>query len=130
MSTQPYSLVMPTGFRGYFHAIISCFIKIQIGLTFLVPVYPDCHGTHARQVYFRCGHWNVTNPVVTGAKAAENCTAGERWDLLWACVCCLVQGIEWNCIYWRARHCQLPIMITDCMLIIPIQFHQLRAQSS
>jgi len=40
MSTHPYSLVVPTGFRGYFHPIISCFIRIQIGLTFLVPVYP------------------------------------------------------------------------------------------
>jgi len=24
------------------HPIISCFIKIQIGLTFLVPAYPGC----------------------------------------------------------------------------------------
>ena len=27
--------------------IISCFIKIQIGLTFLVPAYPDCPGKEA-----------------------------------------------------------------------------------
>jgi len=26
------------------HPIISCFIKIQIGLTFLVPVYPGFPG--------------------------------------------------------------------------------------
>jgi len=26
----------------YCHPIISCFIKIQIGLTFLVPAYSDC----------------------------------------------------------------------------------------
>jgi len=29
------------------HLIISCFIKIQIGLTFLVPAYPDCPGNEA-----------------------------------------------------------------------------------
>jgi len=29
------------------HHIISCFIKIQIGLTFLVPAYPGCHGKEA-----------------------------------------------------------------------------------
>jgi len=27
--------------------IISCFIKIQIGLTFLVPAYPGCSGKEA-----------------------------------------------------------------------------------
>jgi len=27
--------------------IISCFIKIQTGLTFLLPAYPDCHGKEA-----------------------------------------------------------------------------------
>ena len=26
------------------HFVISCFIKVQIGLTFLVPVYPGCPG--------------------------------------------------------------------------------------
>ena len=26
------------------HPIISCFIKIQIGLTVLVPAYPGCSG--------------------------------------------------------------------------------------
>jgi len=26
------------------HPIISCFIKIQSGLTFLVPAYPNCTG--------------------------------------------------------------------------------------
>jgi len=29
------------------HPIISCFIKIQIGLTFLVPAYPGCPGKEA-----------------------------------------------------------------------------------
>jgi len=28
----------------YCHPIISCFIKIEIGLTFLLPAYPGCHG--------------------------------------------------------------------------------------
>jgi len=27
--------------------VISCFIKIQIGLTFLVPAYPGCPGKQA-----------------------------------------------------------------------------------
>jgi len=27
--------------------VICCLIKIQIGLTFLVPAYPDCHGKEA-----------------------------------------------------------------------------------
>jgi len=29
------------------HPIISCFIKIQIGLTYLVPAYPGCPGKEA-----------------------------------------------------------------------------------
>jgi len=29
------------------HPIISCFIKIQIGLTFLAPAYPGCPGKEA-----------------------------------------------------------------------------------
>jgi len=29
------------------HPIISCFIKIQIGLTFLVPAYSGCPGKEA-----------------------------------------------------------------------------------
>ena len=29
------------------HPVISCFIKIQIGLTFLVPAYPGCPETEA-----------------------------------------------------------------------------------
>jgi len=29
------------------HPIISCFIKIQIGLTFLVSAYPGCSGKEA-----------------------------------------------------------------------------------
>ena len=29
------------------HSIVSCFIKIQIGLTFLVPTYPGCPGKEA-----------------------------------------------------------------------------------
>jgi len=30
--------------RFHCHPIISCFIKIHIGLTFLVPAYPGCSG--------------------------------------------------------------------------------------
>ena len=29
------------------HSIVSCFIKIQVGLTFLVPAYPGCPGNEA-----------------------------------------------------------------------------------
>jgi len=32
---------------GYCHPIVSCFIKIEIGLTFLVPAYPGCRGKEA-----------------------------------------------------------------------------------
>jgi len=28
----------------HFHPIVSCFVKIQTGLTFLVPAYPGCPG--------------------------------------------------------------------------------------
>ena len=31
----------------YYHPFFSCFIKIQIGLTFLVPAYPGCPGKEA-----------------------------------------------------------------------------------
>jgi len=34
--------------------IISCFIKIQIGLTFLVPAYPGCPGKEALKCVFAC----------------------------------------------------------------------------
>jgi len=29
------------------HPVISCFVKIQNGLTFLVPAYPGCRGDEA-----------------------------------------------------------------------------------
>jgi len=29
------------------HPIVSCFIKIQIGLTFMLLAYPGCHGKEA-----------------------------------------------------------------------------------
>jgi len=36
------------------HHVISCFIKIQIGLTFLVPAYPDCPGKEAVKLVSVC----------------------------------------------------------------------------
>ena len=36
------------------HPVISCFIKIQNGFTFLVPVYPGCHGKEAVKWVFVC----------------------------------------------------------------------------
>jgi len=30
-----------------YYPTVSCFIKIQIGLTFLVPAYPGCPGKEA-----------------------------------------------------------------------------------
>ena len=33
--------------RCHWHPIISCFIKIQNSLTFLVPAYPGCPGKEA-----------------------------------------------------------------------------------
>jgi len=42
----------------YYHPIISCFIKIQIGLTFLLPAYQGCPGKETIKwvfaSYFRC----------------------------------------------------------------------------
>ena len=35
------------------HTIISCFMQIQIGLTFLLPAYPSCPGKEARVSVFR-----------------------------------------------------------------------------
>jgi len=29
------------------HPIVSCFVKIQIGFTFLIPAYPGCPGKEA-----------------------------------------------------------------------------------
>jgi len=40
------------------HPVISCFINIQIGLTFLVPVYPGCPGKEA--VSCLSVYWCVT----------------------------------------------------------------------
>ena len=37
---------------GWTTAIISSFIKIQIGLTCLVPAYPDCPGKEAVKLTF------------------------------------------------------------------------------
>jgi len=36
------------------HLIISCFIKIQNGLTFLVPAYPGCAGKEAAKSEYVC----------------------------------------------------------------------------
>jgi len=36
------------------HRIISCFIRIQIGLTFLVPAYPGCPGKEATELISVC----------------------------------------------------------------------------
>jgi len=39
----------------YHYPIISCFIKIQNSLTFLVPAYPGCFGKEAvKQVSVVC----------------------------------------------------------------------------
>jgi len=41
------------------HPIISCFIKIQIDLTFLVLAYPSCHGKEpVKRVSARLLIWN------------------------------------------------------------------------
>jgi len=43
---------------SYCHPIISCFIKIQIGLTFLVPAYTGCPGKEAvKRVSVWCLVW-------------------------------------------------------------------------
>jgi len=36
------------------HHVVSCFIKIQNGFTFLVPAYPGCHGKEAVKWVFVC----------------------------------------------------------------------------
>jgi len=48
------------------HPIISCFIKIQIGLTFLVPAYPGCPGKDAGKWVSVC--WFGKRKYVTPAK--------------------------------------------------------------
>jgi len=41
------------------HPIISYFIKIHIGLTFLVPAYPGCPEKKAAKQFSACGSWWV-----------------------------------------------------------------------
>jgi len=41
--------------------IISCFTKIHIGLTFLVPAYPGCRGKEA--VKCVCQHWSYRQQI-------------------------------------------------------------------
>ena len=40
--------------RFHWHSVVSCFIKIQTGLTFLVPAYPGCRGKEAVSVKQVC----------------------------------------------------------------------------
>jgi len=57
--------------------IISCFIKIQIGLTFLVPAYAACPGKEAVKRVSVClssRGWKTVRPGVT------------PWAIVWRCL--------------------------------------------
>jgi len=72
------------------HHIISGFIKIQIGLTFLVPAYPGCPGKEAiERVSSLCVHTKYTHPGK--GKAA---TGG--WHK------CYMGGLKQNLMSWAS----------------------------
>jgi len=59
------------------HPIISCFVKIQIGLTFLLPTYPGCPGKEAVKRVSVCivvgrGFWQQTCDSVTTPRCTED----------------------------------------------------------
>ena len=74
------------------HPIISCFIKIQIGLTFLVPAYPGCPGKESvrRLLFLSIGlliaHYSCSQlPVLADMKVTEQYSEDS-------CICPLLSG--------------------------------------
>jgi len=67
------------------HLIISCFIKIKIGLTFLVPAYPGCPGKEAvkwMSVFLPCFcYFSVTIPCSNLYFSAVQCILNPM--ILW-----------------------------------------------
>jgi len=51
--------------RCHSHPIISCFIKIKIGLTFMVPAYPGCPGKEAAKHVSACYNYTSTKPKMS-----------------------------------------------------------------
>jgi len=60
------------------YLIISCFIKIQIGLTFLMPAYPGCPGKEAIKQVSECLS-NVAEALIVAG-------------ILLGCCCCMYSG--------------------------------------
>jgi len=68
------------------HPIISCFIKIQIGLTFLVPAYSGCPGKEAVK------RVSVCLSVTCWLEGIDIYEADGGWWLEW-----------WRCYLWNSR---------------------------
>jgi len=71
------------------HPIVSCFIKIQIGLTLLVLAYPGCPGEEAVKwlpVCLTYLHKNVNWEYIVGLKTGNN-------------------SLDWNCGLLAAERC-------------------------
>ena len=89
------------------HPIISCFIKIQIGLTFLVPAYPGCPGKEAIKWASVChicsysitifaAHYYVVNVLISNVIISLFCGV----VLVRNIQCCPYAQIEnVNCLY-------------------------------
>ena len=61
------------------HPIISCLIKIQIGLTFLVPAYPGCPGKEAVKRVFVCLSMTTSVVQVDQSVAVCVCLDNNYW---------------------------------------------------
>jgi len=80
------------------HPIISCFIKMQIALIFLVPAYPDCHGKEAiKRVSVGSYNNNVTEYRPLCCLGSTVCLR----TLLWVCICvCVFKPKDLSQIYY------------------------------
>jgi len=77
------------------HPIISCFIKIQNGLTFLVPVYPGCPG---KEVIKWVSFYSCSNCF---GLVFAICKCGFLWNIGHMCLCVGVCAcaVMYICIY-------------------------------
>jgi len=62
------------------HPIISCIIKLQTGLTFLVPAYPGCPRKEAVKRVFD-GEWLLDDSISTASRWMwANCEFKDPWE--------------------------------------------------
>jgi len=79
------------------HPIISCFIKIQIGLTFLLPAYPGCLGKEA--VFCRKILVSSVPKFISGTAGGQETTLPPVDQLHLAVIMETVTVGRWHCTH-------------------------------